>query len=144
MEVIHLGIDDDLAKAIQEALPTDRNIGEYLENLRNPDLPRGDDIEEFLEPFSMRDNLVLREGLVYIPENDDLKLRILQQYHDSPTAGHLGQAKTLKLVSRNYYWSQMRQYVNEYLRSCDICARNKTPRHKPHGTLHPLLIPPAS
>jgi Integrase zinc binding domain/Chromo (CHRromatin Organisation MOdifier) domain/Integrase core domain len=144
MEVIPLGIDEDLAKAIQEALPMDPNIGEYLENIRNPDLPREDDVQEFLRPFSMRDNLVLREGLVYIPENDNLKLQILQQYHDSPTAGHLGQAKTLELVSRDYYWSRMRQYINEYLLSCDICARNKTPRHKPHGTLHPLPIPPAA
>jgi hypothetical protein len=144
MEVIPLGIDNDLAKAIQEALPTDRNIGEYLENLRNPDLPREEDVQEYLEPFSMQDNLVLREGLVYIPENDNLKLQILRQYHDSPTAGHLGQAKTLELISRDYYWPRMRQFVNEYLSSCDICARNKTPRHKPHGTLHPLPIPPAA
>jgi Integrase zinc binding domain/RNase H-like domain found in reverse transcriptase len=144
MEVIPLGIDDDLAKAIQEALPTDRNIGEYLENLCNPDLPREDDVQEYLEPFSMQDNLVLCEGLIYIPENDDLKLQTLQQYHDSLTAGHLRQAKILELISRDYYWPRMRQYVNEYLRSCDICTRNKTLRHKPHGTLHPLPIPLAS
>jgi hypothetical protein len=144
MQVIPLGIDDDLSKAIQEALPADRNIGEYLENLRNPDLPREEDVQEFLEPFSMQDNLVLYEGLVYIPDNDDLKLRVLQQYHDSPVAGHLGQAKTLELVSREFHWSRMGPYINEYVRSCDICARNKSPRHKRHGVLHPLPIPPAS
>jgi RNase H-like domain found in reverse transcriptase/Reverse transcriptase (RNA-dependent DNA polymerase)/Integrase zinc binding domain/Chromo (CHRromatin Organisation MOdifier) domain len=144
MQVIPLNVDDDLAKAIQEALPEDRNIGEYLENLRDPDLPREDDVREFLEPFSMREDLVLYNGLIYIPENDDIKLQILQQCHDSPTAGHLGQAKTLELVSRNYYWPRMRPYVNDYIRSCDMCARNKAPRHKPHGTLRPLPIPPAS
>jgi hypothetical protein len=144
MQVIPLGVDDDLSKAIQDALPADRNIGEYLENLRNPDLPREEDVQEFLEPFSMQDNLVLYEGLVYIPDNDDLKLRVLQQYHDSPVAGHLGQAKTLELVSRDFHWSRMGPYINEYVRSCDICARNKTPRHKRHGVLHPLPIPPAS
>ena len=144
MQVIPLDVDEDLAKAIQEALPRDRNISEYLENLRNPELPREDDVREFLEPFSMREDLVLFNGLIYIPENDDIKLQILQQCHDSPTAGHLGQAKTLELVSRNYYWPRMRPYVNDYIRSCDVCARNKTPRHKPHGTLRPLPIPPAS
>jgi Integrase zinc binding domain len=92
----------------------------------------------------MRDNLVLREGLVYIPKNDNLKLQILQQFQDSPTTGHLGQAKTLELVSRDYYWSRMHPYINEYLRSCYVCARNKAPRHKPHGLLHPLPIPPAA
>jgi hypothetical protein len=108
MEMIPLGIDDDLAKAIQEALPMDPNIGEYFENILNPDLPREDDTQEFLELFNMQDNLVLHGRLVYILENDGLKLRILQQCYNSPVAGHLGQAKTLELVSRNYYWPQMR------------------------------------
>jgi Integrase zinc binding domain len=103
MQVIPLGVDDDLSKAIQDALPADCNIGEYLPKLRNPDLPREEDVQEFLEPFSMQDNLVLYEGLVYIPDNNDLKLRVLQQYHDSPVAGHLGQAKTLELVSLQRY-----------------------------------------
>src|SRR5438046_6161613 len=35
----------------------------------------------------------------------------------------------------------MRQFINEYIRTCDTCARNKTPRHLPHGQLHPLPIP---
>ena len=33
--------------------------------------------------------------------------------------------------------------VNKYVNSFDTCARNKTPRHKPHGQLHPLPVPPA-
>ena len=144
MQVIPLSIDTDLAKAIQGALPTDPTVGEYLENLRNPELPREEDVQGFLEPFSMRDNLVLYKGLIYIPENDDLKLQILQKCHDSPPAGHLGQAKTFELVSRDYHWPGMRNFIVKYVRSCDVCARNKTPRHKRHGTLRPLPIPPAS
>ena len=61
--------------------------------------------------------------------------------HDSKTSGHLGQAKTLEIVSRDYFWPRMRQFINEYIRTCDTCARNKTPRHLPHGQLHPLPIP---
>ena len=74
MQVIPLDVDEDLAKAIQEALPRDRNISEYLENLRNPELPREDDVREFLEPFSMREDLVLFKGLIYIPKDNDIKL----------------------------------------------------------------------
>jgi hypothetical protein len=143
MEVAPLGIDDDLAKAIRSALPHDRNIGEYLEQLKNPQLPCTDDVQEYLDPFSIQEDLVLRDGLVYVPEDDAIRLRIIQQCHDSPMAGHLGQAKTLELVSRNYFWPRCRQYVNEYINTCDTCARNKVPRHKPHGTLRPLPIPPA-
>jgi hypothetical protein len=73
MQVIPLGFDDDLLKAIQEALPTDRNIGEYFTNLCNPNLRHKDDVQEFLEPFSMQlDNLILYKGSLYIHDNDDL------------------------------------------------------------------------
>ena len=144
MQQVPLGIDVNLVKAIQEALPTDPNIGEYLENLRNPELPREEDVKEFLEPFSMQNNLVLYDGLVYIPENDALKLQVLQQCHDSPTAGHLRQAKTFELVSHDYHWPGIREFIIKYLRSCNVCARTKTPRHKHHGKLHPLPIPPTS
>jgi hypothetical protein len=135
--------DDDLAQAIKTALPEDRNIGPHLENLHNPDLERTEEVKELLEPFSMQEGLVLWNGLVYIPQDDEIKLQILKSCHDSITAGHLGQAKTLELISRDYYWPKMRNFVNEYIRSCDVCARNKTPRQATHVPLHPLPIPPA-
>ena len=53
MEVAPLGIDEDLAQAIRSALPRDRNISEYLEQLKNPELSRTDDVQEYLERFSM-------------------------------------------------------------------------------------------
>src|SRR5271169_1287906 len=37
----------------------------------------------------------------------------------------------------------MRQFIKEYINTCDTCSRNKSPRQKPHGKLHPLSIPPA-
>src|ERR1700738_2689343 len=96
-------IDDTLATAIRSALPADPNIGEYIKHLDDPTLPREDDAAEYLKPFSLKENLVLHARLVYVLDNNEIKLSILQQYHDSTTAGHMGQAKTLKLISREYY-----------------------------------------
>ena len=142
--VQQLDADDEFAHKIKTALPRDPNIGPYITNLQDPTLPREDDVQLYLEPYSMRDGLVLRNGLVYIPNDDELKLQVLHSCHDSPVSGHLGQDKTLELASRNYFWPRMRQYINQYIKSCDTCARNKSPRHKPHGTLHPLPIPPSA
>ena len=133
----------DLAEAIRTALPLDPNIGPYLRNLQDPQIPREEDVEEYLKPFSLKEGLVLYGGLIYVPDDDEIKLKILRQCHDSPVAGHLGQAKTLDLITRDYHWPRARQYINEYVNSCDTCARNKAPRHRPHGTLHPLPIPTA-
>jgi transposase InsO family protein len=68
-------------------------------------------------------------------------LRIVQECHDSPAAGHFGVAKTLALVKRVARWRGMSAYVKKFVRSCDVCARAKAPRHAPHGLLQPLPIP---
>ena len=137
-----LGSATSLQQSILDALPRDPQIGEYLRYIRDPTIERDEEIAEFLMPFSMDpDGLVLHDGLLYVPASDTIKLQILQDCHDGKTAGHLGQDKTLELISRDYYWPGMRKFVNEYVRTCDTCARNKTPRHRRHGQLHPLPIP---
>jgi hypothetical protein len=97
-------MDIDLANAIRTRLDKDEFIQKYLPYLRDPELPRDDDVTEFLQNYSLSpDGLVLRDGLVYVPAIDAIKVKILQQCHDSRTAGHLGQKNTLEHVSRDYF-----------------------------------------
>jgi len=68
-------------------------------------LLRNEEVRDALEPFTLEeDGLLLHDGLVYVLANDAIKLKILRSCHDSRAAGHLGQEKTLELVSRDYYW----------------------------------------
>ena len=91
-------------------------------------MPRDEDITESLKPYTLdAEGILLRNGLVYIPAIDALKLGILKDCHDARTAGHLGQEKTLELVSCEYYWPRIRAFVNDYVRTCDTCAQNKIP-----------------
>ena len=64
--------------------------------------------------------LYYRERLL-IPEYPELRLHLLQQHHDAPSAGHCGQAKTFKLLARQYTWFSMRKDVHRYIRNCHIC-----------------------
>jgi len=141
---VKTGVGDDagLENKIRDALQEDPDVQEYLRYLREPTLLRNEELRDALEPFTLEeDGLLLHDGLVYVPANDTIKLEILRSCHDSRAAGHLGQEKTLELVSRDYYWPQMRRFINEYVRTCDTCARNKAPQHRRHGELHPLPIP---
>ncbi len=78
---------------------------------------------------------------IYVPDLGDLRLRVLRARHDHPTAGHWGQNKTQDLVLRDYNWPGLRIFVRDYCKSCTTCARSKTPRHLPYGTLKQLPIP---
>lgn len=81
------------------------------------------------------------QGRLYIPDYEPLKVRLLQDHHDTPAAGHPGRAKTLELLSRKFYWPRMYRDVDRYVRNCHTCQRSRTSRHAPYGILRPLPVP---
>ena len=85
--------------------------------------------------------LLRLDSCIFVPEADDLRLRVLHFKHDHPLSGHYGQSRTLDLVQREYTWPGVHTYVKDYVKSCTACARAKTPRHCPYGMLKQLPIP---
>lgn len=80
-------------------------------------------------------------GALYVPDHAPLKLEILKLHHDVPSAAHPGRARTFELISREFYWPKMRQYIEQYLRNCRVCRQAKPVRHSPFGLLKPLPVP---
>ena len=74
-------------------------------------------------------------------EEQDLCLRVLRAKHNHVLAGHFGQSKTLSLVRREYFWPKLREFITDYVKSCSVCARNKSRQHRPYGYLNQLPIP---
>ena len=77
---------------------------------------------------------------IVVPNDDSLKLRILGEFHDCPTAGHLGREKTFLAITRHYYWPNQYRWVRKYIRTCEICQRVKPSGHS-QAPLHSLQIP---
>ena len=103
-----IGTDTELADSIHAHLDQDEFIRLYLPYLRDTTLLRSDDVSEFLDKYTLSANgLVLKDGLVYVPADEELRVSILRRCHDSRTAGHLGQKNTLEHVSHDYYWPRM-------------------------------------
>ena len=57
----------------------------------------------------------------------DLRVTVLQHCHDSSVGGHFGLKKTLGKVRQKYYWPDFYTYVEQYVKSCDTCAKKKHP-----------------
>jgi len=85
--------------------------------------------------------LLMHDGLIWIPDDDTLRLRILRDHHDAQAAGHPGRARTLELVSRSFYLPGRRKYIHRYVDHCDTCHRIKPIRHAPFGLLKTLELP---
>ena len=81
------------------------------------------------------------DGCMYIPETNNLRLRVLRYKHDHPLSGHFGQNRTLELIHHEYTWPGIRTYVKDYVKSCTACTQAKTPCHQPYGMLKQLPVP---
>ena len=90
--------------------------------------------------LTLSEELLWYNRRLYIPNNMELRLRLTLHDHDSKVAGHWGQAKTLELMTRNWYWPKMEEFVDSYVSSCDPCQHNKSRRHKRFGLLQPLEL----
>jgi hypothetical protein len=67
-------------------------------------------------------------------------LESAESEHDSKVAGYFGQKKTLELITRNFYWPKMEEWINEYVQTCDTCQCMKSPYHAQFGLLQPLEL----
>jgi hypothetical protein len=94
-----------------------------------------------LKECTEKDGLLQYRGKYWIPGDEVLVLRIMQETHDNPTAGHPGIAKNLELIQRQFYWPNMDKDVKRYIKNCHTCNWTKDSREKYHGVLHPLPIP---
>ena len=91
--------------------------------------------------FEEKEGLLFFENRYVLPNDKALKLKVLEANHDSRVAGHFGQFKTLDRMRQNFFWSKMDDDAKDYVRSCDVCQRDKTSRRKKYGLLQPLDIP---
>ena len=85
------------------------------------------------------DGVLYKRGLLWVPES--LRTEVLREVYNLPASGHPGQARTVELLKRYYYWPGFVKDIARYLRNCYSCGRSKAPRNKPNSLLVPLPIP---
>ncbi|QRV79897.1 Retrotransposable element Tf2 protein [Ceratobasidium sp. AG-Ba] len=131
-------IEIDIISMIRESLSNDESLTTLIESTKKKeDLPPS--IRKQYDKYEWKEDLLWYEGRIVIPENKEIRLAILEMHHDNPIAGHQGQARTLELISRRYYWPAMKQQVNRFVETCEICQRSKG--HKQYAPQKPLPIP---
>ena len=77
------------------------------------------------EEWKVEGELVIKEGKIYVPKDEELRAEIIQLHHDVLAVEHGGRWKTVELVTRNYWWPGVTRDVERYVKGCDLCQRIK-------------------
>ena len=101
-------------------------------------------------------NLVIEDGILYslkkkmkeyepqgtkrlvVPEI--LKATVLTVCHDEMAGAHLGERKTWSKVSSKFFWPNMKEEIEFWIKSCKVCAAKKSPPPS-KAPMHPLTEP---
>ncbi|KAA0064237.1 hypothetical protein E5676_scaffold119G001380 [Cucumis melo var. makuwa] len=98
---------------------------------------QGSEIGESVE----EDLLVTKGNRLYVSRAGDLRKKLLYECHDTLWAGHPGWQQTYALLKKGYFWSNMRDDIMQYTKTCLICQQDKVEKVKLAGLLDPLPVP---
>ena len=97
MEQLVEGLEEEIVKKIKEARDKNEKVIKAVEEMKKAGVKMLRN-----EEWQIKEELVLKEGRVYIPKDEKLRMEIIQLHHDMPIAGHGRQWKTVEMVTRNY------------------------------------------
>ncbi|GFW74115.1 transposon Tf2-9 polyprotein [Trichonephila clavipes] len=75
----------------------------------------------------------VEEAQLVVPTHE--REKILKLHHDGPTTAHYSADGTFSRISSKYYWTGMRKFIADYMKSCSECIRYKATNQKPAGLL---------
>ena len=78
---------------------------------------------------------------MYVPKDKELRAEIIQLHYDVLMAGHRGKWKTVKLVTKNYWWPEMTRKVGRYVEGYDLCQWMKNRTEELAGKLKLREVP---
>ena len=137
-----------------EAEPTDQDLETMIENAYQKMDPKDPmfvisqkisngehhSCQYSLSDYSLKNGRLYFNNKLFLPNQEPLCHRILQESHDQPMTGHPGVAKTYKILQRQYYWPKMIDSVRQYIRNCHVYSRAKPAKDR-QGKLFSLPVP---
>jgi predicted aspartyl protease/transposase InsO family protein len=122
--------NEAITDRIQSANRTAPSLEEFRKRAREDD-----------PNWELTDGILTFMKKLVVPDEGDLRARLLDEIHRQPSTAHPGREKTKRLLQDRYYWETWRYDTERYLDNCMICKRTKNPRDKTPGLLLPLPIP---
>ena len=60
-----------------------------------------------------------------VASDNNLKRRVIQLFHNNPATRHPGIANTYALTKQDFWWPNMKQDIEQYVKGCTTCQESK-------------------
>ena len=90
------------------------------------------EIKKHLKMKIMKE-LLLFQKLIYM--SSATRKKMIEQHHNNVLVRHFEINKIMKLIFRNYYFSQMKQKMKKHIQQCKQCQKSKSKQHKSYKRL---------
>ncbi|CAN6462677.1 unnamed protein product [Victoria cruziana] len=129
--ICNASVEPDLVERIWVAQRQDNQYEQYVKKAVGED------------SFFSVDELghVRYQDRVWLPDDEELKLIVLTELHNSRFTIHPGGTKMYREARRTFWWPRMKNDIAEFVARCLICQQIKVEHQRPGGLLSPLEIP---
>lgn len=69
--------------------------------------------------------LVYYKRRIFVGSRSSTRKPLLSEYHSSPSAGHPGFERTLRWISTEFYWPNLKKDVKKFVEACVVCQTTK-------------------
>ena len=78
---------------------------------------------------------------IVVPDNREIKERVVQELHSTPYSAHPGIQRTIARVRRSFWWKGMTGDVRQFVENCPVCQTEKSDHTLAKGKLTSTQIP---
>lgn len=86
-------------------------------------------------------DFILPKHRIWLPKGFSFIPLLLEEFHSTPTGGHMGIAKTLARVTQTFLWQGIKDDVCNFILQCLYFQQTKYDHRKSPGLLCPLPVP---
>jgi hypothetical protein len=86
------------------------------------------------------DGTLIMGQCVYVPNNEMVKRKVLQETHDSKFVMHPGSTKMYQDLKPHYWWPNMKREIADYVLKCGICQQVKVEESNCHNLIFTIFF----
>lgn len=91
--------------------------------------------------YSIKDGVIKHGAKIYVGASTNMRLTLLENFHQSALGGHSGAKATYQRIKRVFCWPNLKKMVEKFVSECPVCQLVKVEHISPAGLLQPLPIP---